>query len=77
LVLILIEITPQDLMQEAPKLTENQKQTLNAAYAEASDTHQDILELERALNEIHQLFVDFAVSSRFNLSADKIADNFI
>lgn len=70
------EITPQDLLQEAPKLTENQKHTLNSAYAEVYETHTDILELERALNEIHQLFVDFAtILSEQEDMIDSIAHN--
>lgn len=70
------EITPQDLLQEAPKLTESQKQTLNSTYAEVYDTHKDILELERALNEIHQLFVDFAtIVSEQEDMIDSIAHN--
>jgi t-SNARE complex subunit (syntaxin) len=54
------EITPQDLYQAELKLTDNQKHTLDATYAEVVDTHNDILELERAMNEVHQLFMDFA-----------------
>jgi len=70
------EITPQDLLQEAPKLTESQKQSLNSTYAEVYDTHKDILELERALNEIHQLFVDFAtIVSEQEDMIDSIAHN--
>jgi t-SNARE complex subunit (syntaxin) len=53
-------IDPQTLIQKELRLTASQRHTLDAHLDEVTQTHQDILELERGLREIHQMFLDFS-----------------
>ncbi|KAL0484589.1 t-SNARE family protein [Acrasis kona] len=58
------EINPQDVFQSQLRLTSSQKHTLDATYQEVYETHQEILELDRGMREIKQLFIDLATLMR-------------
>jgi syntaxin 1B/2/3 len=53
-------IDPQTLIQKELRLTASQRHTLDAHLDEVQQTHKEILELERGLREVHQMFVDFS-----------------
>jgi t-SNARE complex subunit (syntaxin) len=54
------DFSTADLFQKQFKgLTSTQKHTLDVHLSEAQETHRAVLEMERSMNEIHQMFKDF------------------
>jgi syntaxin 1B/2/3 len=53
-------IDPEVLIQKELRLTASQRHTLDAHLDEVQQTHKEILELERGLREVHQMFIDFS-----------------
>ncbi len=64
------KITEADVFK--PGLTQSQKHTLESYYAEVSETHRDIVELEAQFRELHELFLDFAALVN---QQDELIDN--
>lgn len=53
------DLTSQDVFK-TDLLTSTQRSHLESIYAEVSETHRDILELEYQFRDLHEMFVDFA-----------------
>jgi t-SNARE complex subunit (syntaxin) len=54
------DFSTADLFQKQFKgLTSTQKHTLDVHLSEAQETHRAVVEMERSMNEIHQMFKDF------------------
>ncbi|KAL0481457.1 t-SNARE family protein [Acrasis kona] len=53
-------IDPQVLIKRELRLTSSQVHTLDTYMEEVQQTHTEIIQLERGMREIHQMFVDFS-----------------
>jgi len=66
-------LNPSDLIQQSMDgLTSTQSATLDAYYNEASETHDDLKQIEYSLRQLHQMFIDFALLVE---QQDELLDN--
>ncbi|EFC40811.1 predicted protein [Naegleria gruberi] len=66
-------LNPADLVQQSMDgLTSSQSATLDAYYNEASETHDDLKQIEHSLRQLHSMFMDFAMLVE---QQDELLDN--
>ncbi|KAG2373466.1 hypothetical protein C9374_012073 [Naegleria lovaniensis] len=66
-------LNPSDLIQQSMDgLTSTQTATLDAYYNEATETHDDLKQIEYSLRQLHQMFMDFALLVE---QQDELMDN--